>query len=53
VAKLIEAAGIAVHLIRCKGMIHGFLRWTGAVPAAHRWIDDIADAARATLGANA
>lgn len=52
-AARLEAAGIRVHLIRCKGMIHGFLRWTGAVPAAHRWIDDIADAARATLGANA
>jgi hypothetical protein len=31
-------------------MIHGFLRWTGAVPAAHRWIDAIGDAGRAALG---
>jgi hypothetical protein len=27
-------------------MIHGFLRWTGEVPAAHRWIDSIAATAR-------
>jgi hypothetical protein len=30
-------------------MIHGFLRWTGEVPAARRWIDAIADAARAMM----
>jgi hypothetical protein len=30
-------------------MIHGFLRWTGAVPAAWRWIDTIAAAGRASL----
>ncbi|MEP6998771.1 MAG: alpha/beta hydrolase, partial [Betaproteobacteria bacterium] len=41
-AAKLEAAGVAVRLIRCDGMIHGFLRWTGAVPAAHRWIDAIA-----------
>jgi hypothetical protein len=30
-------------------MIHGFLRWTGAVPAARRWIDAIAAATREVL----
>jgi len=49
-AARLEAAGIAVRLIRCEGMIHGFLRWTGKVPAAHRWIDAIGDAGRAALG---
>jgi acetyl esterase len=49
-AARLEAAGIAVRLIRCSGMIHGFLRWTGKVPAAHRWIDAITDAGRALLG---
>ncbi len=41
--------GVAVRLVRCEGMIHGFLRWTGAVPAAAHWIDAIATAARETL----
>jgi acetyl esterase len=49
-AARLEAAGVAVRLIRCSGMIHGFLRWTGKVPAAHRWIDAIGDAGRAALG---
>jgi acetyl esterase len=49
-AARLEGAGISVRLIRCSGMIHGFLRWTGKVPASLRWIDAIADAGRAMLG---
>jgi len=41
--------GAAVTIVHCDGMIHGFLRWTGEVPAAIRWIDKIADATRDTL----
>jgi len=37
---------VPVELIRCTGMIHGFLRWTGAVPATRSWLDAIAAAAR-------
>ena len=48
-AQRLEAAGVNVDLIRCDGMIHGFLRWTGVVPAASNWIDAIAVAGRAAL----
>ncbi len=48
-AKRLNAAGTPATLIDCAGMIHGFLRWTGAVPAASAWADAIAVAMRATL----
>src|SRR5438067_5889285 len=45
-ARLLEAAGVPVRLVECRGMIHGFLRWTGEVAAARPWIDVIAATAR-------
>jgi len=48
-AHRLDAAGVAVRVVDCAGMIHGFLRWTGEVPAARRWIDAIAAAARELL----
>lgn len=38
------ANGVDAQVVDCAGMIHGFLRWTGAVPAAHRHIDAICGA---------
>ena len=46
----LSAAGVATTLVDCTGMIHGFLRWTGAVPAARRWIEKIAVEARTVMG---
>jgi acetyl esterase len=43
-ARRLEAARVPVRVIECTGMIHGFLRWTGEVAAARRWIDVIAAA---------
>jgi len=50
-ARSLEKAGVPVRLVTCEGMIHGFLRWTGAVRAARRWMDEIAAAAREVLQA--
>jgi acetyl esterase len=48
-ARALESAGVPVRVVDCEGMIHGFLRWGGAVPAALTWIDAIAAAARESL----
>jgi acetyl esterase len=48
-ARRLAAAGVSVRTVKCAGMIHGFLRWTGAVGAAHAYIDSIAAAARELL----
>jgi acetyl esterase len=48
-AQRLQAAGVPTRVIRCEGMLHGFLRWTGAVPAAHRWIAAVATSFRETL----
>jgi acetyl esterase len=45
-AQHLAAGGVQVETIECAGMIHGFLRWTGTVPAARAWLDTIAAAAR-------
>jgi acetyl esterase len=46
----LQASGVAVHVVECAGMIHGFLRWTGEVAAARTLIDVIAAAARQLIG---
>ena len=43
-AHALEAARVPVRVVDCRGMIHGFLRWTGEVPAARQWIHRIAEA---------
>jgi acetyl esterase len=48
-ARRLEAAGVPTSIVDCAGMIHGFLRWTGEVPAARGWIDAIARAAQEAL----
>ena len=48
-ARRLAAAGVPVQVLSCAGMIHGFLRWTGAVPAAGRHLDAIAGATAALL----
>jgi len=52
-ARRLAAAGVPVRTVECSGMIHGFLRWTGEVPAAHAWIDSICAAARELLARKA
>ena len=48
-ARRLAAAGVQVRFVECAGMIHGFLRWTGAVTAATLCIDAISVAARELL----
>ena len=52
-ARTLEDAGVAVRTIECAGMVHGFLRWSGAVPAARTCIDAICDAAKPLLHGDA
>ena len=52
-ARKLEAAGVPVRTIECPGMVHGFLRWTGAVPAARACIDAICAAAKPMLHGDA
>ena len=44
--------GVPVRLVACDGMIHGFLRWTGAVPAARAHVEAICAALRDLLDAS-
>ena len=48
-AARLHAAGVPTRLIRCEGMIHGFVRWTGVVRASHHWIDATLQASREAL----
>lgn len=52
-AQRLAADGVPAQIIQCQGMIHGFLRWTGAVRASEHWIDVIAAAARTAFAARA
>jgi acetyl esterase len=52
-ARRLQVAGVPVRSIDCAGTIHGFLRWTGEVPAARFWIEAIAAAAREFLALRA
>jgi acetyl esterase len=45
-ARRLDADGVPVRVIECSAMIHGFLRWTGEVGAARRWIAIVAEAVR-------
>jgi len=49
-AQRLRAAGVPTTLIDCTGTVHGFARWTGAVPAAGRWIEQLAADARTMMG---
>jgi acetyl esterase len=40
---------VPLRLVACDGMIHGFLRWTGAVPAARAHVEAICAALRDLL----
>jgi acetyl esterase len=51
-AQRLRSAGVEANLVDCHGMIHGFLRWTGEVAAARRWIDAIAATARTMIEAS-
>jgi len=48
-ARALVAAGVPVRVVHCEGMIHGFLRWAGSVPAVRTWIDAIATTSRNAL----
>jgi acetyl esterase len=45
----LEDAGVPVTVVECPGMIHGFLRWTGAVPAARGLVDALCAATKPLL----
>ncbi|MEO6566322.1 MAG: alpha/beta hydrolase [Casimicrobiaceae bacterium] len=49
-AHRLRAAGVPTTLVDCSGTIHGFVRWTGAVPAAGRWVAQLAADVRTMLG---
>ncbi|MDT4949006.1 MAG: acetyl esterase [Pseudonocardiales bacterium] len=42
----LQDSGVPTELILCEGMIHGFLSFLGAIPAADRAVELIADAVR-------
>lgn len=43
-AARLAAAGVPARVLDCAGMIHGFLRWSGAVPVVRTHVDAIAAA---------
>jgi acetyl esterase/lipase len=48
-ARRLTGHGVPVELVDCEGMIHGFLRWSEAVPAVRSHIDRACELARRRL----
>lgn len=48
-AQRLADARVPTRIIECAGMIHGFVRWSGAVPAARVLVDTLCTAARPLL----
>ena len=52
-AERLREAGVPVLVTRYEGLQHGFVRWRGAIDAAHRALDEVCDALRVALEAPA
>jgi len=48
-ARRLAESGVPVEVVDCPGMIHGFLRWSEAVPAVRSHIDRVCELARRRL----
>jgi acetyl esterase len=48
----LRADGVEATLIRCPGMIHGFIDYLGRVDAARATVGECGDALKAAMGAS-